>query len=98
MTIPEPVPFGAFYASELNVSLTVNDLNASLAWYNDVVGFIASNKHERGGKLVAVSLQAGNVRILPNQGDESQGADHTKGVGISKRLQAGYFIDKVTPI
>ena len=53
----------------LSVSLTVKDLQKSLAWYRDVVGFTIDQKYEREGKLMAVALKAGNVRVLIGQDD-----------------------------
>src|SRR5713101_6290626 len=63
----------------LDAALTVKDLQKSLAWYCDVVGFTVDRKHEREGKLIAVSLQAGDVRILINQDDGAKGLDRVKG-------------------
>ena len=42
----------------LNASLTVNDLEKSLTWYRDVVGFHVDREFERDGRTMAVSLQA----------------------------------------
>ena len=36
-------------------SLTVNDLQQSLTWYTDVLGFSVDRRHERDGTLRAVS-------------------------------------------
>ena len=66
----------------LSNSLTVKDLAASLAWYTDIVGFAVDQKHEREGKLMAVSLKAGDVRILINQ-------DNVRFVGRTKRNAVG---------
>ena len=56
-----------FLADSLEASLTVKDLENSLAWYRDVMGFTVDRKHERAGKLMAVSLRAGAVRLLISQ-------------------------------
>lgn len=40
---------GAFEARALMASLTVKNLQASLAWYRDVLGFGESQRHEREG-------------------------------------------------
>jgi len=66
----------------LSPSLTVNDLEKSLAWYQDVVGFTVDRKHERDGKLRAVSLRAGAVRLLIGQDDGAKGWDRVKGEGF----------------
>lgn len=77
-TLPE-----SFRGRSLSASLTVKDLRASLDWYRNVMGFTLDQKHERDGKLVAVSLKAGSVRILLGQDDGAKGSDRDKGEGIS---------------
>jgi uncharacterized glyoxalase superfamily protein PhnB len=77
---------GALHGISLDAAFTVNDLDKSLAWYCDVVGFTVDQKHERGGRVVAVSLRAGAVRILLAQDDGAKGWDRAKGVGCSVQL------------
>src|SRR4051812_19559677 len=62
----------------LEISLTAHDLQKSLAWYCDVVGFTIDRQHERDGKVIAASLKAGAIRILITQDDGKRGADRTK--------------------
>ncbi len=73
-------------ADSLEASLTVQDLENSLAWYRDVLGFTVDRKHERGGKVIAVSLKAGAVRLLISQDDQARGRDRIKGQGMSLQL------------
>jgi uncharacterized glyoxalase superfamily protein PhnB len=75
--------------------LTVKDLQKSLAWYQDVVGFTVDQKHEREGKLMAVSLKAGDVRILIGQDDGGKGWDRVKGEGFSLQITTAQNIDEV---
>jgi uncharacterized glyoxalase superfamily protein PhnB len=63
--------------------MTVKDLESSLAWYRDVLGFTVEERHERDGKLRAARINAGAVRILLNQDDGAKGFDRVKGQGIS---------------
>ncbi|HET9948819.1 MAG TPA: VOC family protein [Longimicrobiales bacterium] len=77
----------------LAASLTVNDLRASLAWYRDVVGFTVDRLHEREGVLRAVSLKAGDVRILLGQDDGAQGWDRAKGAGFSLQITTAQSVD-----
>ncbi len=79
----------------LDAALTVKDLQKSLAWYCDVVGFTVDRKHEREGKLIAVSLQAGDVRILINQDDGAKGLDRVKGEGFSLQITTDQNIDDI---
>ena len=53
----------------LNASLTVNDLEKSIAWYRDVAGFHVEREFERDGRKMAASLKAGSVAILLAQDD-----------------------------
>jgi uncharacterized glyoxalase superfamily protein PhnB len=73
-------------ADRLEASLTVNHLEHSVAWYCDALGFVVDRRHERDGRLVAVSLQAGAVRILLAQDDGAKGADRVKGEGFSLQI------------
>jgi uncharacterized glyoxalase superfamily protein PhnB len=82
-----------FNARSIQAALTANDLQKSLAWYRDVLGFAVDRQHERDGKLVAVSLKAGDVRILLAQDDGAKGMDRTKGEGISLQFTTDQDID-----
>lgn len=85
----------SFRARTLSASLTVKDLATSLAWYRDVVGFTVDKEHERGGKLRAVSLSAGTVKILIGQDDGAKGLDRVKGEGFSLRMTTAQDIDEL---
>ena len=80
---------------ELSASLTVKDLAASADWYQSVLGFTISQRHERGGKLIAVSLAAGAVRVLLTQDDGAQGLDRAKGGGFSLQITTTQGIDAI---
>lgn len=78
---------------ELAASLTVNEIEKSVAWYRDVFGFVVEQEHEREGRLRAVSLSAGRVRILLGQDDGAKGWDRTKGEGFSLQITTDQDID-----
>jgi uncharacterized glyoxalase superfamily protein PhnB len=63
-------------------SFTVNDVEKSLAWYRDVLGFVVEERWEREGKLVGVALQAGSVTFMLGQDDWKKGRDRRKGEGF----------------
>ncbi len=84
---------GGLHAIELAASLTVRDLVTSVAWYGDVVGFTVDRRHEREGRLIAVSLRAGQVRVLLTQDDGSRGPERPKGAGFSLQLTTAQDID-----
>ena len=73
----------------------MKDLERSLAWYRDVVGFTVDRKHEREGKLRAVSLRAGDVRILIGQDDGAKGWDRVKGEGFSLQITTNQNVDEL---
>ena len=85
----------SFRARSLDASLTVKDLEKSLAWYQDVVGFTVDRRHEREGKLMAVSLKAGTVRILLTQDDGAKGWDRVKGEGFSLQITTAQNVDEI---
>lgn len=58
-------------AKSLGVSLTVANLESSVQWYCNVLGFQIKNRYARGDAPFAVSLEAGNVQILLTRDDGS---------------------------
>lgn len=97
-----PVPAGgakradpeSFRARALSASLTVKDLQKSVAWYRDVLRFTVDRQHERGGKLVAVSLKAGSVEMLLSQDDGAKG-ERVKGEGFSMQFTTAQDVDEI---
>ena len=85
----------SFRARSLSASLTVKDLQKSLAWYHDVMGFTVAQKHEHEGKLRAVSLKAGDVYIIVNQDDGAKGWDRVKGEGFSLQFTTTQSVDEI---
>jgi uncharacterized glyoxalase superfamily protein PhnB len=85
----------SFRARSLSASLTVKDLHASLVWYNEIVGFYVAQRHDRDGKLQAVSLKAGDVRVIIGQDDGAKGSDRIKGQGMSLRFTTAQNIDEL---
>jgi uncharacterized glyoxalase superfamily protein PhnB len=63
-------------------SFTVNDLDRSLSWYRDVLGFGVEEKWENEGKVIGVSLKAGDVSFMIGQDDWRKGRDRKKGEGF----------------
>ena len=85
----------ALVGRELSTSMTVKDLGASTTWYRDVVGFTVDQEYEREGKLRAVAMRAGSVRILLNQDDGAKGWDRVKGQGFSLQITTEQSIDAI---
>jgi predicted enzyme related to lactoylglutathione lyase len=90
-----PVTAEPLRAESLDASLTVSDLQRSIAWYRDVFGFTVEREHQRDERLMAVSLRAGSIRILLSQDNGARGADRARGEGFSRRLTTGQDIDAI---
>ncbi len=86
---------GQLVARPLSVSLTVKDLQKSLTWYTEVLGFTVDRKIEREGKLRGVALKAGDVRISINQDDGAKGWDRIKGLGFSLSISTDQDVDEI---
>src|SRR5437899_1932879 len=65
--------------SSASPGFTVNDVEKSLAWYRDVLGFVLEERWEQEGKLMGAQLKAGNVRFMIGQDDWKKGRDRIKG-------------------
>ncbi len=76
-------------------SLTVDDLEASIAWYTDVLGCVLRERHEHEGRVVAARLEAGAASFALGQDDWAQGRDRNKGVGFRLYCLTGQDIDQV---
>ncbi len=75
-------------------SLTVNDLQKSLAWYRDVVGFaLEETWKDDAGKVMGVSLRAGNVSLMIGQDDWKKGRDRKKGEGFRLYCETKQDVD-----
>ena len=85
----------SFLGRALSASLTVKDLQKSLVWYRDVVGFTVDRRLEREGKLRGVSLRAGDARIAINQDDGAKGWERVKGEGFSFNITTSQSIDAI---
>ena len=77
----------------LDAALTVDDLAHSVAWYCEVLGFVVDRRHEREGRLIAVSLLAGSVRLLLSQDTGAKGSERKKGEGFSLQISTNQVAD-----
>lgn len=84
-----------FRATGMSASLTVTDIERSLHWYSNVVGFAVEQRHEADGRLVSVALEAGSVRIRINQDDGAKGSNRPRGVGFSLYFATAQDVDRL---
>jgi uncharacterized glyoxalase superfamily protein PhnB len=76
-------------------SFTVNDIEKSLAWYRDVLGFVVGERWERDGKLGGVELVAGSVTFMIGQDDWKKGRDRVKGQGLNIYCETAQNVDRL---
>ena len=72
----------AINATTLNCSLTCKDLDASIRFYRDAIGFAVGQTYENDGKVAAAVVGAGDCHIVLNQDDGKLGWDRIKGQGF----------------
>lgn len=73
----------------------MNDLDASLAWYCDVVGFTLGEKFEHEGEVRGASLVAGVARLMLSKEDWAKGRDRVKGQGLRLYMSTNQDVDDV---
>src|SRR5664279_3522483 len=86
-------PKSSLSLNDTSPGITVNDLEKSIAWYTDVVGFAIDERWEQDGKLMGVSLQAGDVTFMIGQDDWKKGRDRKKGEGFRLYCRTNQDID-----
>jgi len=82
-------------AQSLEASLTTSDVVKSREWYCDTLGFVVDREYERDGKVFAISMRAGAVRILLTQDDGAKGEKRRKGEGFSLQLTTSQDVDAI---
>ncbi|HUE90013.1 MAG TPA: VOC family protein [Vicinamibacterales bacterium] len=76
-----PTSGTALQATSIVPSLTVNDLQLSITFYEGL-GFAIEERWEDAGVLLGVMLRAGDSRIGLGQDDWKKGRDRVKGAGM----------------
>jgi catechol 2,3-dioxygenase-like lactoylglutathione lyase family enzyme len=76
-------------------SFTVDNLDKSVAFYRDVLGFIQKDKWEEEGALKGVELLAGSVTFWISQDDWKKGRGRVKGEGFRMSCVTTQDVDVV---
>lgn len=76
-------------------TLTVSDIEASIRFYRDVLGFVVSDTIEKDAQVVGASIKAGVVEFLLGQDDFAKERDRQKGVGLRLYCVTAQEIDEV---
>jgi uncharacterized glyoxalase superfamily protein PhnB len=88
---PETLRLRAFQPS-----LTVNELDRSIRFYTDVLGFIVSQRwNDDKGVLRGVMLKAGSCELGLSQDDWAKGRDRQKGVGVRLWTTTAQDVDRL---
>ena len=83
----------AINATNLGCSLTCKDLEASIRFYRDGIGFGVAQTFEHEGRVVVAVLAAGDCRIVLNQDDGKLGWDRVKGQGFFLQVNVAAAAD-----
>jgi uncharacterized glyoxalase superfamily protein PhnB len=76
----------ALNATTMGCSLTCKNIDASIKWYQEALGFAVDMTFEVNGKLGGAIISAGDIRIVLNQDDGKLGWDRVKGQGLYLQL------------
>src|SRR5438876_8676995 len=66
---------------QITPSFTATDLQRSMAFYRDVLGFVIGDEWRENGELTGCEIHAGAVTFMLGQDDFAKGRDRQKGVG-----------------
>jgi uncharacterized glyoxalase superfamily protein PhnB len=76
-------------------SFTVNDIEKSLGWYRDVLGFAVKDRWEHEGKLMGVEMRSGRFTFMLGQDDWKKGRDRAKGEGFRLYCETAQDVDRL---
>jgi uncharacterized glyoxalase superfamily protein PhnB len=79
----------------LTPGFTATDLQRSIAFYRDVLGFVIGDEWRENGALTGCEIHAGAVTFMLNQDDFAKGRDRTKGVGTRLWCHTAQDLDRV---
>lgn len=76
-------------------TFTVSDIQRSLAWYRDGLGFFVAERWEDNGVLKGAMLKAGACQFGLSQDDFSKGREREKGVGFRVWCDTAQSVDSI---
>ncbi len=80
-------------SSTLGASITCKDVEASIRFYRDAIGFAVPQIFERDGKVSAAVAVANGINIVLNQDDGKLGWDRIKGQGFYLQINVASAAD-----
>ena len=81
-------------AKTISPTLTVNDLQQSLKFFESL-GFAVEDRWEEQGQLLGVMLRAGDTSVGLSQDDWKKGRERQKGVGMRLLIGTKQNIDQI---
>ncbi|HEU5260932.1 MAG TPA: VOC family protein [Gemmatimonadales bacterium] len=81
--------------SSMAVSLSCTDLDTSIAWYSNVLGFTVGERWEESGELRGIQMKAGACDIMLSQDDFAKGRDRAKGEGLRIWVATAQDVDRI---
>jgi uncharacterized glyoxalase superfamily protein PhnB len=76
-------------------SFTATDLQRSIAFYRDVLGFVVGDEWRQDGVLAGCEIHAGAVTFMLGQDDFAKGRDRQKGLGTRVWCHTAQDIDRL---
>lgn len=73
----------------------MNDIEKSLSYYRDLLGFTVKERWEEQGALRGVELVAGSVSLWLSQDDWKKGRDRVKGQGFRLYCTTAQDVDRL---
>lgn len=95
-----PPPGGRAHPETLRLrayspGLTVGDLEKSIEFYTQALGFVVAERWMRDGQLAGVMLEAGACELGLSRDDWAKGRERKKGEGIRLWVETGQDIDEL---
>jgi uncharacterized glyoxalase superfamily protein PhnB len=79
---------------DITPTFTANDLQRSIAFYRDVLGFVIGEEWRDNGTLQGCEMRAGAVIFYLTQDDFAKGRDRKKGIGSRLTCTTAQDLDR----
>lgn len=80
-------------ATTLGCSITCKDIEASIRFYRDAIGFAVYQTYQNEGKVNAAVVGGGQCHLVLNQDDGKLGWDRVKGQGFYLQINVAALAD-----
>ncbi|HEV8381404.1 MAG TPA: VOC family protein [Gemmatimonadales bacterium] len=80
---------------KLTPSFTATDLQRSIAFYRDVLGFVIGDEWRENGALAGCEIHAGAATFMLGQDDFKKGRDREKGLGSRVWCHTAQDLDRL---